>query len=66
MLCYILFQLKIISARNLLRGLLPKGSYGRYLWVQRSSECIGIGKHVLHNKQADVKIVANGIKNLLL
>jgi hypothetical protein len=51
MLYYILLQLKMISVRNLLKGVLPKGNYGRYLWVQRSSECMGITKHVLHNKQ---------------
>jgi hypothetical protein len=34
MLYYILLQLKMILARNILRGVLPKGNYGRDLWVQ--------------------------------
>jgi hypothetical protein len=51
MLYYNLLQLKMIFAGNLLKGVLPKGNYGKYLWVQRSSECMGITKHILHNKQ---------------
>jgi len=51
-----LFQLKIISARNLLRGVLPKGSYGRYLWVQ-----VHWHWQAHFTQQADVKIVATGI-----
>ncbi len=38
-------------SKSLPTGVLPKCSYGRYLWAQRSSRCMAITKHFLHSKQ---------------